>query len=346
MNVWTILGREEFTFVEEGMGGKRQGEVVVVEEGKKRKNKEGKGGIGLRDARVVWVGHPSRSLATHGISALLLFLLLLLRFWCSLLLSSSESSLQSLCLLESSRLLVSPPDPSTLPLLFSLGSDVLCFSVVHRPSVSPCLSVGESSSLIFCWPLHGGGEPLARNSANARVSFPNVMTVSGVFFCNRDQEAPFFPVPEEAEGIPSEVSKSCNECELINRMSMDEFSRCDSLRHFLYLQSCTWAADEILLFDQLLEAQLQKIFRLLMKYSEDLQHQKANQLIEQKRIIIRMGQCCSGPLGQEGKPEEEAMSLRKRCLALAKEQRTRLYILKRCIIMLLQWPKYDKSSLF
>ncbi|KAI5659417.1 hypothetical protein M9H77_28210 [Catharanthus roseus] len=60
-----------------------------------------------------------------------------------LLLSSSEPSLNSLCLLESSRLLVSPPDPSALPLLFSLGSGVLCFSIVHRPSVSPCLSVSE-----------------------------------------------------------------------------------------------------------------------------------------------------------------------------------------------------------
>ncbi|KAI5678647.1 hypothetical protein M9H77_09597 [Catharanthus roseus] len=58
-----------------------------------------------------------------------------------LLLSSSEPSLHSFCLLESLRLLVSPPDPSALPLLFSLGSGVLCFSIVHRPSVSPCLSV-------------------------------------------------------------------------------------------------------------------------------------------------------------------------------------------------------------
>ncbi|KAI5683897.1 hypothetical protein M9H77_05125 [Catharanthus roseus] len=64
-----------------------------------------------------------------------------------LLLSSSEPFLHSLCLLESSRLLVSPPDPSALPLLFSRGSGVLCFSVVHRPSVSPCLSVGEVREL-------------------------------------------------------------------------------------------------------------------------------------------------------------------------------------------------------
>ncbi|KAI5678648.1 hypothetical protein M9H77_09598 [Catharanthus roseus] len=48
---------------------------------------------------------------------------------------------------QSSRLLVSPPDPSALPLLFSLGSGVLCFSVVHRPSVSPCLSIGEVREL-------------------------------------------------------------------------------------------------------------------------------------------------------------------------------------------------------
>ncbi|KAI5680560.1 hypothetical protein M9H77_01787 [Catharanthus roseus] len=47
----------------------------------------------------------------------------------------------------SSRLLVSPPDPSALPLLFSLSSSVLCFFVVHRPSMSPCLSIGEVREL-------------------------------------------------------------------------------------------------------------------------------------------------------------------------------------------------------
>ncbi|KAI4298699.1 hypothetical protein L6164_032227 [Bauhinia variegata] len=37
--------------------------------------------------------------------------------------------------------------------------------------------------------------------------------------------------------------------------------------------------------------------------------------------------------------EEQPSSLKKRCLAAAKEQRSRFYILKRCIIMLLCWQK-------
>ncbi|KAJ1427189.1 hypothetical protein SESBI_09847 [Sesbania bispinosa] len=40
--------------------------------------------------------------------------------------------------------------------------------------------------------------------------------------------------------------------------------------------------------------------------------------------------------------EEEASSLKKRFLKRAKEQRSRLYILKRCIIMLLCWQKYEQ----
>ncbi|KAI5658710.1 hypothetical protein M9H77_27503 [Catharanthus roseus] len=61
----------------------------------------------------------------------------------SLFIAAASILVQSL----SSRLLVSPPDPSALPLLFSLGSGVLCFSVVYRPSVSPCLSVGDVREL-------------------------------------------------------------------------------------------------------------------------------------------------------------------------------------------------------
>ncbi|KAI4298700.1 hypothetical protein L6164_032227 [Bauhinia variegata] len=40
--------------------------------------------------------------------------------------------------------------------------------------------------------------------------------------------------------------------------------------------------------------------------------------------------------------EEQPSSLKKRCLAAAKEQRSRFYILKRCIIMLLCWQKYEQ----
>ena len=39
---------------------------------------------------------------------------------------------------------------------------------------------------------------------------------------------------------------------------------------------------------------------------------------------------------------EEASSLKKKCLKAAKEHRSRLYVLKRCIIMLLCWQKYEQ----
>ncbi|KAG4931948.1 hypothetical protein JHK87_045950 [Glycine soja] len=39
--------------------------------------------------------------------------------------------------------------------------------------------------------------------------------------------------------------------------------------------------------------------------------------------------------------EDEASSLKKRFLKRAKEHRFRLYILKRCITMLLCWQKYE-----
>ncbi|KAB2082151.1 hypothetical protein ERO13_A05G170700v2 [Gossypium hirsutum] len=40
--------------------------------------------------------------------------------------------------------------------------------------------------------------------------------------------------------------------------------------------------------------------------------------------------------------DEETSSMKKRCLSMAKEQRSRFYILRRCVIMLLCWQKYDK----
>ncbi|XWS19409.1 hypothetical protein CRYUN_Cryun31cG0013000 [Craigia yunnanensis] len=59
-----------------------------------------------------------------------------------------------------------------------------------------------------------------------------------------------------------------------------------------------------------------------------------------------MGQCHSAPSStgdDEGRcEEEETSSLKKRCLTMAKEQRSRFYILRRCVIMLLCWQKYGK----
>lgn len=54
-----------------------------------------------------------------------------------------------------------------------------------------------------------------------------------------------------------------------------------------------------------------------------------------------MGQfCCFGKAARkENKGDDEkvdAMNLRKKCVVLAKEQKTRLYILGRCIIFLLR----------
>ncbi|KAI5668899.1 hypothetical protein M9H77_18752 [Catharanthus roseus] len=55
--------------------------------------------------------------------------------------------LSTLSLLESSRLLVFLLIFRLCRCFSSLGSDVICFSVVHRPSLSPCLSVGEVREL-------------------------------------------------------------------------------------------------------------------------------------------------------------------------------------------------------
>ncbi|KAJ6935113.1 hypothetical protein NC652_010196 [Populus alba x Populus x berolinensis] len=43
-----------------------------------------------------------------------------------------------------------------------------------------------------------------------------------------------------------------------------------------------------------------------------------------------------------GDHDQTPSSLRKRWLLRAREQRCRLYIMRRCIIMLLCWQKYDK----
>jgi len=45
---------------------------------------------------------------------------------------------------------------------------------------------------------------------------------------------------------------------------------------------------------------------------------------------------------QQPRPCEKASSMKKRFLKRAKEHRSRLYILKRCIIMLLCWQKYEQ----
>ncbi|XVF26050.1 hypothetical protein REPUB_Repub13aG0266600 [Reevesia pubescens] len=60
-----------------------------------------------------------------------------------------------------------------------------------------------------------------------------------------------------------------------------------------------------------------------------------------------MGQCQSTPSSTETDDiDEEVMettsSLKKKCLTMAKEQRSRFYILRRCAIMLLCWQKYGK----
>ncbi|KAL4628375.1 hypothetical protein ACJW30_05G173500 [Castanea mollissima] len=56
-----------------------------------------------------------------------------------------------------------------------------------------------------------------------------------------------------------------------------------------------------------------------------------------------MGHCYSAPSStEEHNCDEEDSSVKKRCLAMAKEKRSRFYILRRCIIMLLCWRKYEK----
>ncbi|KAJ0969831.1 hypothetical protein J5N97_022708 [Dioscorea zingiberensis] len=51
-----------------------------------------------------------------------------------------------------------------------------------------------------------------------------------------------------------------------------------------------------------------------------------------------MGQCASRRRTRDGEIPAETIG----CLALAKEQRSRFYILRRCLVMLLCWHKYGK----
>ncbi|KAG9152953.1 hypothetical protein Leryth_012552 [Lithospermum erythrorhizon] len=37
------------------------------------------------------------------------------------------------------------------------------------------------------------------------------------------------------------------------------------------------------------------------------------------------------------------MSFRKRCLSMVKQQRTRIYILRRCVVMLLCWRDHSSN---
>ncbi|KAL4620132.1 hypothetical protein ACB092_06G131500 [Castanea dentata] len=41
---------------------------------------------------------------------------------------------------------------------------------------------------------------------------------------------------------------------------------------------------------------------------------------------------------------EEQKNFWKRCVAMAKEQKARFYILRRCVVMLLCWHKYGKYN--
>ncbi|KAL7213532.1 hypothetical protein ACSBR2_016127 [Camellia fascicularis] len=53
-----------------------------------------------------------------------------------------------------------------------------------------------------------------------------------------------------------------------------------------------------------------------------------------------MGQCYSSPSSsQEHNSDQQNSSLRKKCLATVKEYRSRFYIARRCIVMLLCWQK-------
>ncbi|XP_024005666.1 uncharacterized protein LOC112082279 [Eutrema salsugineum] len=61
-----------------------------------------------------------------------------------------------------------------------------------------------------------------------------------------------------------------------------------------------------------------------------------------------MGQCSSTTkMRRKRKREEggcsESMERNKGCLAMVKERRSRFYIARRCILMLLCWHKYANS---
>ncbi|KAL4186624.1 hypothetical protein AMTRI_Chr09g34850 [Amborella trichopoda] len=55
-----------------------------------------------------------------------------------------------------------------------------------------------------------------------------------------------------------------------------------------------------------------------------------------------MGQCVSRRRKTNKWDNEDSRPLETGCLAIAKEQRSRLYIVRRCIVMLLCWQKYGK----
>ncbi|PON43922.1 DEVIL-like protein [Trema orientale] len=49
----------------------------------------------------------------------------------------------------------------------------------------------------------------------------------------------------------------------------------------------------------------------------------------------------SSTQGEKRESKEEGSGLKKRCVEMAKEQRSRFYIFRRCITMLLCWHKYE-----
>lgn len=55
-----------------------------------------------------------------------------------------------------------------------------------------------------------------------------------------------------------------------------------------------------------------------------------------------MGQCGSRKRGGVEERAEGSVTDKMRCLAVAKEHRSRFYIFRRCLVMLLCWPKYGK----
>ncbi|KAK1273835.1 hypothetical protein QJS04_geneDACA009685 [Acorus gramineus] len=60
-----------------------------------------------------------------------------------------------------------------------------------------------------------------------------------------------------------------------------------------------------------------------------------------------MGQCVSRRRLRGGGGDEwegSATSERTGCLAMTKERRSRFYIVRRCVVMLLCWHKYEKHS--
>ncbi|CAN8229239.1 unnamed protein product [Cochlearia groenlandica] len=74
-------------------------------------------------------------------------------------------------------------------------------------------------------------------------------------------------------------------------------------------------------------------------------------LLHHSSIYTKMGQCSSATRmkrkRRKGDQEGESMKRRrsnKGCLAMVKERRSRFYIARRCILMLLCWHKYANFS--